>query len=221
MRSCTTCKKSLSETIGALNWFKQIGHNKTDALTLAFQETGIGDRQCCRLTILTGLDVEELIKDKYDKKNEPKESAQILSYNNQYPKLSTGFLIEDANPILPNEIQYVKNFQITDINWLPDNILRKYNWKGNVLALWSGNKKIIPIVYSGNQVLPASIKIARWGEMNKQYTQSITKPVTRSTSIFLQSIISDVVISKSYNRQRTALNIQMEYPNKIVFKSKR
>lgn len=50
-------------------------------------------------------------------------------------------------------------FAITDIRQVPKKIMNQEQWDDNsvVLALWSQDKKIIPVVHQGNEIVPGSL----------------------------------------------------------------
>lgn len=52
---------------------------------------------------------------------------------------------------------YISGFEVTNISYLPESLMREKKWKEPVLALWSGMAKIIPVISKGGEMRPAKL----------------------------------------------------------------
>lgn len=93
---------------------------------------------------------------------------------------------------------YIKGFEITNLAYLPESLMRAKNWKDPVLSLWSGMAKIIPVINRGGEIKPAKLWLL----------SSLNGIVQPSTMITDSTIIKGLLQSEIINAGNEALNFQ-------------
>lgn len=187
MQVCVGCRRPLDRKKELFDWKLARGYDIKDAAAFAlYDPSGISPiNECCIVHLQTNVDTDadlvERMNLKYDieqKEAQARVAAGLppiqrevvkLYCSNSQRNVQGQFILEDAafeDPTLlaPNPTDALRGnrgrgFVITNIDFVPERIIKREGWAnyGPVIALWSGNIKIIPVIISGVERIPGVI----------------------------------------------------------------
>lgn len=187
MNVCSGCKRTLDGKKEIFEWKIARGYDIKDAAAFAlYDPSGTKPiKQCCIVAMQTTVDTNaELIERMTFKAQIEQKEAQAradaglppiqkeivkLYCSNPNRNVQGQFILEDApfeDPTLlaPNPTDILsgnrgKGFMITNIDAIPERITKRERWPLSppVIALWSGNIKIVPVIISGVERIPGVI----------------------------------------------------------------
>jgi hypothetical protein len=74
----------------------------------------------------------------------------------RFPEVTT-YYDPKTNKEVKKQSAYIRGFEVTNIAFLPESVMRAKKWKEPVLTLWSGVAKIIPVINKGGEIRPAKL----------------------------------------------------------------
>lgn len=184
---CTGCRAPLDRKKELFDWKVARGYDIKDAAAFALHDpSGIkAINQCCVVHLQTNVDTDaDLVarmnlkhdievkeaQARADKGLPPIQREVVKLYcSNSSRNVQGQFILEDAafeDPTLlaPNPASILsgnrgRGFVITNIEAIPERIATREGWgtSAPVIALWSGNIKIIPVIINGMQRIPGVI----------------------------------------------------------------
>jgi hypothetical protein len=175
MNVCMGCKRPLGAKRDLFDWKVMRGYSQKDAAAaVLYDPSGASPiKQCCVVGLETNVDTDADMVARAQMKKEaevvkPRETVQLYA-SNAGGNIQGSFIIEDGpfvDPQLlaPNIADRMagnrgRGFFITNIAPLPERVTKKLGWPSQppVLALWSGNLKIIPVIDEGMGPSPGLI----------------------------------------------------------------
>lgn len=179
-RTCYTCGSDLVEARKNFDFRKERGFSEKDAAAFSLHNPGVRSvhKQCCSVGLQTNIDPEadrlkrEAMKEeiealaarvRQEKGEAPRvrEEVELTVAKADFNILGTILLrdgkIDNLSLLLPQASVSKRGYEVTHIAPLPETTVASFGWgKRDVLTLWSGNMKLVPVVNEETGYSPAS-----------------------------------------------------------------